>query len=204
MLKTVDIGEADRFCILFTRLRGRLAARARGVRRPMSRMGGSLLPFSHVRIELAETSHSLVVTSAGSLSHALPGNKEYEIFSRLQQGAYLVLQLTEDEEPLPRVFDLLLIFVHSVSVPGCSPVLPFSICLLHILGLLPAQLEDRRFEKLSPPAKVFVERCVKSQDIETLCCELADAYELQRFADSVLGEHLKHTFKSIIPPRLPA
>ena len=45
ILQSHDVGEADRFLILFTRERGRLAARARAVRKPKSKMGGSLLPL---------------------------------------------------------------------------------------------------------------------------------------------------------------
>ena len=48
VLKTYDVGEADRFCIVLTKERGRIAARARGVRKLTSKMGGSLLPLHHV------------------------------------------------------------------------------------------------------------------------------------------------------------
>ena len=54
ILRTIDIGDADRFCILFTKEAGRKGARARGVRKTMSRLGGLLLPFRHLRIDLAE------------------------------------------------------------------------------------------------------------------------------------------------------
>jgi recombinational DNA repair protein (RecF pathway) len=49
VLKTYDVGEADRLCILFTRERGRVMARASGARRLKSRLGASLLPFHHLQ-----------------------------------------------------------------------------------------------------------------------------------------------------------
>jgi DNA repair protein RecO len=196
VLRSIDVGEADRFCILFTKQRGRIAARARGVRKLMSRMGGSLLPFSHVRVELVETERSLTITSASSLTHHLLEQGSYEAFERLTRGVELALALTEDDEPLPQVFDLLLTFVHAAAVPGCSPVLPFSLCLLHLLGLLPLRAEDRRFDRLSPSAKAFAERCVKARDIDVLCEVVPEAHELQIFVDSVLADHLKRPLKA--------
>lgn len=191
VLKSVNVGEADRFCVFFTRQRGRMAARARGVRKPMSRMGGSLLPFSRVRIDVAETDNSSTVTSATAMGNEVLEYGEYDVFTRLQRGADMVLQLTEDDEPLPRVFDLLVTFVHAVTIPGCDPLVPFSLCLLHILGLLPANEEDPRFARLSPEAKAFILRCSKEQELETLCASVPDASAVQRFADQILGEHLK-------------
>ena len=197
VLRSFDIGEADRFCIFFTKERGRLAARARGVRKMMSRMGGSLLPFSHVRIQLAETEHSLTITSAQSFSHHLLDYGEYEVFTQLMRGMELVLALTEDDEPLPQVFELLLTFVHAAAVPGCDPVLPFSLSLLHVLGLLPLRDEDQRFARLSAEAKEFVRQCVRVRDIDMLCADVPEAFALQRFVDWVLEDHLKRPLKSL-------
>lgn len=197
ILRSIDIGEADRFCILFTRQRGRMAARARGVRKLSSRMGGSLLPFSHVRIDVVETDNSATITSATALAHHLLQHGEYEVFARLHRGAELTLALTEDDEPLPQVFDLLLTFTHAVAVPGCDPVLPFSLCLLQLLGLLPLREEDRRFALLSPAAKTFARECVKLRDLDMLCAEVPDASQLRVFVDSILEDHLRTPLKSL-------
>jgi DNA repair protein RecO len=196
VLRSVDVGEADRFCILFTRERGRIAARARAVRKPGSRMGGSLLPFSHVRIEIAETDRSLTVTSATVLGHHLLDYAEYDVFTRLTAGMELMLALTEDDEPLPYVFDLLITFVHAAAVPGCAPVLPFSLCLLHLLGLLPLQEEDRRYARLPRDAKDFIRKCVQERDIDSLCAEVPQASAVQAYVDSVLEAHLKRPLRS--------
>ena len=196
VLRSFDIGEADRFCILFTRQRGRVAARARGVRKMQSRMGGSLLPFSHARLELVETDHSMTITSASSIGNHTLDYGEYEVFARLQRGAELVLALTEDEEPLRDVFELLLNFLHAATVPGCDASLPFALCLLQVLGLLPAREEDRRFALLPPEAKAFVRRRAQEQTIDVLCAELADPAPLRTFVHAVLEDHLKKPLAS--------
>lgn len=168
-----------------------MAARARGVRKPMSRMGGSLLPFSRVRIDVAETDNSSTVTSAAAMGNEVLEYGEYEVFIQLQRGADLVLQLTEDDEPLPKIFDLLVTFVHAVTVPQCDPLLPFSICLLHLLGLLPVSEDDSRFSKLPIDAKGFIVRCATNQELETLCAQIPEADIVRRFIDGILAEHLK-------------
>lgn len=188
VLKSVDVGEADRFCILFTRQRGRLAARARGVRKPMSRMGGSLLPFSHVRLDLVETERSMTVTSASCFGEPMRYG-EYDVFTRLQRGADLALQMTEDDEPLPQVFDLLVSYFHAAGM--CDATIPFTLCLLHLLGFLPAREEDLRFSKLPLAAKEFVLRCTREQGVDVLCAEVPDASTLSRFIDFVLADHMK-------------
>src|SRR5512135_1660797 len=94
VLRTMDIGEADRFCILFTRERGRLAARARGVRKLGSRIGGTLLPFSHVRMEVTQTDHSSLITSASCLHVHEAEYGNFHAFAKIEQGIELVLRFT--------------------------------------------------------------------------------------------------------------
>lgn len=196
VLKSVDIGEADRFCVLFTRERGRVAARAKGVRKQTSRMGGSLQLFSHVRVELVETESSFIITSASALGHHLLEYGEFDVFKRLQQGIELLLALTEDDEPLPDVFDAVLTFLHAAVIPECDPVLPFALRLLHLLGLLPSNTDDQRFARLSPEAQAFVKRCVAEDDLDLFCSAVPDSDTLWHFVDLVLAEHMQKPLKS--------
>lgn len=142
MLKTYDIGEADRFCILFTRERGRIAARASGARRLQSRLGPSLLPFRHLTVELKEGSAGWVV--AGVMAKGVQGVRrvrgpDVTQFTALEEGIELLLRLVTDEGALPEVFDLTLAFLAAChhDVPHAS--LAYSFALLHCLGLLPGE-----------------------------------------------------------------
>jgi DNA repair protein RecO (recombination protein O) len=52
VLRTYKLGEADRIVNLLTQGQGKVRAVAKGVRRPGSRFGGRLEPFSHVDLQL--------------------------------------------------------------------------------------------------------------------------------------------------------
>ena len=54
VLRTYKLGETDRIVHLLSRGRGKVRAVAKGVRRPGSRIGGRLEPYSHVDLQLYE------------------------------------------------------------------------------------------------------------------------------------------------------
>lgn len=62
VLSRFDLGEADRVLTLITPRDGKLKAIAKGVRRPTSRLGGSLEPFAELRVALARGRTFDVVT----------------------------------------------------------------------------------------------------------------------------------------------
>jgi DNA repair protein RecO (recombination protein O) len=63
VLRTMDLGEADRVLTVLTPRLGKLKVIAKGVRRPRSRIGGALQPFSDVQLVLAVGRTFDVVTS---------------------------------------------------------------------------------------------------------------------------------------------
>ena len=54
VLRARDLGEADRLLILLTPAWGKVRAVVRGARKPKSKLGGHLQPFTHVAIELVQ------------------------------------------------------------------------------------------------------------------------------------------------------
>ena len=62
VLSRFDLGEADRVLTLITPHDGKLKAIAKGIRRPASRIGGSLEPFAELRVTLARGRTFDVVT----------------------------------------------------------------------------------------------------------------------------------------------
>ncbi len=169
ILRTVDIGDADRFCILFTRERGRMAARAKGVRKMTSRLGGTVLPFRHVALQLSVSDHGNVVTAAIPVNDIVIDLSSFQAFMRLERGFELLLHLTEDDEPLPRVFDLLLQFMALAPSDDCDPLSAFSVRLLFLLGLLPSSHHDPRFNSLPEDAQIFVEAATQTTSLDSLC-----------------------------------
>ena len=69
VLSRFDLGEADRVLTLITPAGGKLKAIAKGIRRPTSRIGGSLEPFAELTVALARGRTFDVVTQV-SVGHA--------------------------------------------------------------------------------------------------------------------------------------
>jgi DNA repair protein RecO (recombination protein O) len=69
VLSRFDYGEADRILTLITPNDGKLKAIAKGIRRPTSRIGGSLEPFAELHVALARGRTFEVVTQV-SVGHA--------------------------------------------------------------------------------------------------------------------------------------
>ena len=69
VLAHLDLGEADRIITLLTPEDGKIRAIAKGVRRPRSRIGGSVEPFAELDLVLARGRSLDVVTQVG-VAHA--------------------------------------------------------------------------------------------------------------------------------------
>ena len=157
ILKAYDVGEADRFLILFTRERGRLTARARGVRKPGSRMGGHVLPFQLSSITLVEGHAGLLVVAAQRTSP--PVRSEIVQFLHAEEGIEILTTLLHDEEPLPEIFDCTQRFLGMCQEESSDPVLPFTIAILHRSGLLPDMRDAEHAPQLSPQSRAAVHAC---------------------------------------------
>lgn len=145
VLKTYDVGEADRLCVLFTRERGRLLARASGARRTTSKLGASLLPFRHLTVELKEGSAGWIV--AGVSGRRNDSTHDIDQFTALEEGIELLLRLVTDEGSLPDVFDVTLTFLDACRESVTHASLGYSFALLHRLGLLPEEREIQSFQE---------------------------------------------------------
>jgi len=176
VLKAYDVGEADRFLILFTRERGRLAARARGVRKLKSRMGGHLLPLQHITVTMTEGRAGLLVTAAQRLSPPL--TPAFKPFLHVEEGIEALTHLLHDEEALPDVFELTLKFLSACHQSDVNPTLPYLLGLLSLLGLLP----DASTLSLSGEDEAYMLNCLRGawnqasertqKKLSTLCNEM--------------------------------
>ena len=107
-LDTVDVFDADRSLLLFTQEVGKVRARARGVRKPTSRLGGHLLPYLPVMVELVMGSGGYLVTQA-----QLSDNYRKMVYpdnplAFLQQAGTVseaVNRLFIDNEPHPAIYE---------------------------------------------------------------------------------------------------
>lgn len=195
VLRAIDISEADRFCILFTREKGRLAARAKGVRKTSSRLGSLLLPFRHLSIEIAESDHSAVITSASDSNGVLTEHLPLIAFLRLEQGIELLLSLTEENEPINGVFDLLLQFI-TLAPSEIDPLPAFQLRLLHLLGFLPTVSDDARFRALPPNVRPFISAIAQTSSLHELSTTEYPVSTIERFIATLLIDHMDRPLKS--------
>jgi DNA repair protein RecO (recombination protein O) len=137
VLRTRDLGEADRLLVLLTPARGKLRAVVRGARKPKSKLGGHLEPFTHVSVELVQGKNLAIVTGAQVLHSFLPVKED---LVRLGQASY-VCELTdcfapEGEENRP-LFDLVVSSLSSLAEGGETVLRCFEVRLLGIMGYGP-------------------------------------------------------------------
>jgi DNA repair protein RecO (recombination protein O) len=137
-----NVGEADRLYSILSVGRGKITAKARGVRRVTSKQSGHLEP-------LYVTSFSLIATQGTHIiGHALVEEDFPSLHSELEKIglasriAELVDTLTEDNQPVPGVFELLLqalTIIEQSNIPDLPPAFLriFELKLMSELGYQP-------------------------------------------------------------------
>jgi DNA repair protein RecO len=150
VLRTFDVGEADRLCILLTREQGKLAARAAGARRLHSRLGASLLPLQVTAVSLAESKSGWQLRGA-EVQHAAPSSTP-EAWCELLEVVELICQLTEDGHPCPEIFTPLYDRL-TTTTPAAQATLGCEVRLLEALGLLPTDTSLPPLNRLSSTAQ---------------------------------------------------
>lgn len=195
VLRTYDVGEADRLCIVLTKDRGRIAARARAVRKLGSRMGALLLPARRVTLDIREDGAHATIAAA-RLNGDIVDLADPAAFAAAQQGIESILLLTEDGEPLPEVFDLLSQFLRAVAADPARCLPPFQLSLFHALGFLPEHDDDRRFAALSHDDRAFVRSCARQADFAALCEASVDSPAIRAFAQSLHEQHAVRGLRS--------
>src|SRR5919109_2021521 len=107
VLRAVDLGEADRILVLFTRHFGKVHVIAKGIRRATSRMAGHAEPLTHATYQLARGRELDVLT--GAEARAIYPELRDELV-RIAAGWYcaeLIDRFTVERVPSAPLFDLL-------------------------------------------------------------------------------------------------
>jgi recombinational DNA repair protein (RecF pathway) len=195
VLRTIDVGEADRFCVLFTRERGRRAARATAVRKTSCRMGGTVLPMQRALIDITEQGNGFLITGASQAGPAQSIASTFNAFMEHTRGIDMLLALTEDEDPMPEVFDLLCSFLACApdDLPGLLPA--FQTRFLHLLGLLPSGA-DTRIQNLPPAVQAFLQAAASPLPFDALAELTPHHPQLVAFIEGLIDEHAARPMKS--------
>ena len=132
VLRTYKLGETDRIVIILSQGRGKIRAVAKGVRRPGSKFGGRLEPYSHVDLQLYE-GRSLDLISQAELIEPFASIRDDFTLSAcaatMVEAADRVVQ--EDERNLP-VFLLLRAGLQSLQAQPPYPAIFVDAFLLRL------------------------------------------------------------------------
>jgi len=93
-----DWGEADRLVTLYTRQRGKIRAVAKGARKPRSRKGGHLQPFTQITIQLARARGPFIITQVETLEAYLPLREDLNLTGNASYLVELLDRFSYDEE----------------------------------------------------------------------------------------------------------
>ncbi len=91
VLRTYRLGETDRILTLLLQGRGKVRAVAKGVRRPGSRIGGRVEPFSHVDLELHEGRSLDIVRQVETID----AHDSLRVDDRLHAAASVMVELVD-------------------------------------------------------------------------------------------------------------
>ncbi len=155
VLKYMPLNEADRIITFYTLEMGRSTAIAKGVRRPTSKLSGSLEPLNLVRISVAKTS-SIDIVQECVLENAFVDIKKDII--KVAEAIYiaeLVDAFSEDWEPNKNLFSLLQDYLKILDSNLFSPLIirMFEMKLLDCSGFLPELRECLTCRENLPPDK---------------------------------------------------
>lgn len=195
VLRSHNVGEADRFCVLLTRGSGRVMVRATGARKVQSRRGRGLLPMHRINVTWQQHSFGNAVTATECLEAHSDTWRDAARFSCAAQGIELLLTLTEDGLDMPDVYDLTAEFLRACgsTVPTVALRL-YTLKLLKLLGYLPSAHSTP-----VPLSPAFIQLL---DSLDSVC--LTDntvpgselSVEIGRFLQGLLGSQLGVSLKS--------
>lgn len=135
VLRTYDLGEADRILSLITSRHGLRRAVAKGVKRTGSRFGGRLEPFTQVRALLHEGRNlDTVIQAETARAHAaLRG--DYSKFLHGQVMLELVEKSLQERQEVPRLFDILRVSLDVLEGEVSDPTLLLAAFSLKVSAL---------------------------------------------------------------------
>ena len=139
VLGRMDYGEADRILTLYTPHRGKLRVIAKGVRRPLSRLGPHLEYFTRCQLMVARGRDLDTVTGAETVDHFLPLRADLDALGHASHMAEVLNRLTEDRQENEAAYDLLASSLRLLA-DGVDPFAVtrhYELALLALLGYKP-------------------------------------------------------------------
>jgi DNA repair protein RecO (recombination protein O) len=108
VLRSHKLGESDKILRVLTREHGKRSAVAKGLRKTTSRFGARLEPFTFANLLMHRGRSMDIITQAEIDTSFQEVREDLDLFMRASAMAELVDTITEEHEPNPKLFDLLL------------------------------------------------------------------------------------------------
>ena len=141
VLRHYSLSDSDRIIVFITREFGKVRAVARGVKKPRSRIAGSLEPLNHIRLEFwtGERKELSQIRQAELIHSYLGKNPELKQISGFSYFAELANEIVQENQSNHPLFRLLLASLRAGELDAINPPLIryFEIWCLKLAGLLP-------------------------------------------------------------------
>ncbi len=141
VLRQYSLSEADRIVLFATREHGKVRAVAKGVKKPKSRLAGSLEPLTHLRAKffLREGAELWQLRQCETIHSYLGMNPTPEQVCCYSYIGEMIAEFLEELNPNPLLFRLLLSTLAAGEARGCDEPLVryFELWLLKLAGVLP-------------------------------------------------------------------
>ncbi len=135
VLRTYKLGETDRILHLLTQGRGKVRAVAKGVRRPGSRFGGRLEPFSHVDLQFYEGRNLDIVNQAELITPFATVRSDWALSACGSTMVEAADRVAQEDERSNRLFLLLLDGLRTLAAAPQFPAVVLDAYLLRLVSL---------------------------------------------------------------------
>jgi len=135
VVRSTNIGEADKIVTIYTPGRGKLRVVAKGVRRTTSRMSGNVERFRQCKLLIAKGRNLDIITQSETINTFSNICNSLDLFAYACAGLELLDKLTEDELENYPVYSLLTEFLKALD-GGLDPIMTSRAYELHLLGYL--------------------------------------------------------------------
>src|SRR5688500_4363519 len=121
VLRTYKLGETDRIVNLLTQGRGKVRAVAKGVRRPGSKFGGRLEPFSHVDLQLYEGRNLHIINQAELITSFSAAREDFALAACGSAMVEAADRIAQEDERSNRLVLLLLDGLRALATQPPQP-----------------------------------------------------------------------------------
>ncbi len=194
VLKSMKFGDTSKIATLYTRDYGKIKVVAKGIRRPKSRLAGSLQTLSHIQIVFykKKTTEIYLLSSSDTIRSYRSLYKDLNRYVFASASLELLDRLITGEEANPQVFELtqkILTFMESCRESSLEKFFCYYVLkLAHLLGYKPKF--DRCINCNKPVKEKFVLFSPEKGGIICKGCARADQAYL-RLSKGSVGSALK-------------